>query len=412
MADSSPINVQPRDKLLWIGIRACSNSGKPVPCKVVWIGDDGTYAFVEYTSWGTPAWATVEWYELARPGPLGTYIPLAQPPRKPTMPRKPAAEVEPEPEIDTEELYKRYRPTRFNEVIGQDAAVSMLADMVKRKAVPHTLLFAGTSGNGKTTLARILRRKIGCSDMDYVELNAAKARGIDTVRDIERKMGMSPMKGRCRVWCIDEAHALTNDAQNAFLKILEDTPRHVYFFLCTTDPGKLIKTIRTRATTIPIAPMSDVTIRELCYTVAEAEGVELTQDVCDKISDNADGSARQALVILDAVLHLDGEDAQIEAIQRVNLEKPTTTIAEVLFRKGAKWGDVANVLRTTESLKTEAESLRRGVLGYASAIMLRNNGALTPRAAHIIDCFQDNLYDSGAPGFVLAAYRAMGGKEG
>ena len=110
----------------------------------------------------------------------------------------------------------------------------------------NPILFTGPSGTSKTTLARIYKNHIGCSDMDFVELNAANFKGIDTVRDIIRDMNLSPMKGPVRMWLIDECHKMTNDAQNAFLKSLEDVPSHVRFCLATTDSSKLLKTLVSR----------------------------------------------------------------------------------------------------------------------------------------------------------------------
>src|SRR5690606_3369465 len=108
--------------------------------------------------------------------------------------------------------------------------------------IPHAMLFTGPSGCGKTTLARILRVKLRCSDNDFQEINAADFRGIDSIRSMRQQVGAAPLGGDSRIWLIDEAHSMTADAQNAFLKLLEDTPRHVYFFLATTDPQKLKKT--------------------------------------------------------------------------------------------------------------------------------------------------------------------------
>jgi len=146
--------------------------------------------------------------------------------------------------VDAVELYRKYRPTKFSQVLGQREAIATLANMGKRRAVPHCLLFTGPSGVGKTTLIRILREKLGCKEHDYVEINAAEARGIDTIRDIQRRLTLSPLSGRCRVWAIDECHRLTTDAQSALLKILEDTPPTAYFMLATTEPNKLLTTER------------------------------------------------------------------------------------------------------------------------------------------------------------------------
>ena len=136
------------------------------------------------------------------------------------------------------ELYRKYRPTSFKQVVGQEEAIRTLTELGKRKAIPHAILFTGPSGVGKTTLARILQRKLKCVGNDFVEMNAANDRGVGIIRSIQNKVGLAPMLGSCRIWLMDEAHQLTSDAQSAFLKLLEDTPSHVYFMLATTDPQK------------------------------------------------------------------------------------------------------------------------------------------------------------------------------
>src|SRR5688572_25883760 len=140
------------------------------------------------------------------------------------------------------ELYKKFRPKTLKGVVGQEGAVSSLQSMIDKGRLPHTILFSGPSGCGKTTIARILKGILECSDLDFFEINCADFKGIDMVRDIRRYVGIPPLHGKSRVWLIDEAHQLTKDAQNAFLKLLEDTPKHAYFMLATTDPQKLLPT--------------------------------------------------------------------------------------------------------------------------------------------------------------------------
>ena len=133
------------------------------------------------------------------------------------------------------ELYKKYRPSSLKGIIGNEATVRTLANMLERKTLPHTLLLQGPSGCGKTTLARILQAQLSCSEMDFcrAELLRFQRRGHHTGNcktDAPCSDG-----GMARIWLLDEVHQMTKDAQNAALKILEDTPNHVfYFFLCTT----------------------------------------------------------------------------------------------------------------------------------------------------------------------------------
>ena len=207
-----------------------------------------------------------------------------------------------------QELYRRYRPTSFKQLIGQDDVVKSLVDLGKRNAIPHCILLTGPSGCGKTTTARILRKKLKCGDADYCEVNAAESRGIDMVRGIQQRMMLAPIAGDCRVWCIDESHKISSDGMSAMLKMLEDTPSHVYFLLATTNPEKLLPTIKTRATEIKLKLLSPEGIEHLIKRTAKSEGVQLSEDVVISIQTHAEGSARKALVLLHAVIGIENED--------------------------------------------------------------------------------------------------------
>jgi len=158
------------------------------------------------------------------------------------------------------ELYKKHRPTDFDEMVGQDNSVKRLKVKIDNDELPHFILFTGPTGCGKTTLARIVRRKLHCSRHDFIE---GAPRKIEDVRLIKRRVNQAPMKGNCRVWLIDECHKLTSDAQDEFLKMLEDTPSHVYFLFTTTDPQKLKATIKNRATQVTVKPLSDSDLNKL-----------------------------------------------------------------------------------------------------------------------------------------------------
>lgn len=305
-----------------------------------------------------------------------------------------------------EELPIKYRPKEFSEVVGQAAAVDQIRDWGRRKAIPTFILFTGASGCGKTTLARILRMKMRCSDRDFREINAAEYRGIDMVREIKQTMGYTPMGGKVRVWLVDEAHKLTADAQGAFLKELEDgAPKHCYFMFATTNPEKLLKTIRTRATEIKVKPVGLKDMRLLLDRVCEAEETEVSEDVLDKIAEVAEGSPRKALVILNQVIGLD-EEKQLDAVKGGVAETEAIELCRVLMNPMAKWSQVTKVLKGIDDLNGQAESIRWLVLSYMSSVAL---GGKADRAVQIIGAFQENFYDSKKAGLIAACYEVVGG---
>lgn len=304
----------------------------------------------------------------------------------------------------SEELYKKYRPSSFNEVVGQPDALKSLNSMGKAGTIPHTLLFTGPSGCGKTTIARILRNKLKCSDIDFFELNASDSRGIDTIREIKSQIGSAPLGGTSRIWLIDEAHALTGDAQNAFLKILEDTPKHVYFFLATTDPQKLKKTIITRCTEIRCKLIDNSELEKLVRSVAEKEEIEISTAVASKIAVVAEGSARKALVLLHSVINIKDEDSQLAAIEANDATGQGIEIARALISTKTSWPEMQAIIKKVDE---EPETIRYIVLGYMNAVMLGNGNH--KRASLIIENFRDNWYDCKKAGLVISCYNVING---
>lgn len=313
------------------------------------------------------------------------------------------------------ELYKTYRPRNLKVVEGQAGAVASISKMMELNSVPHAVLLTGPSGCGKTTIARILKQHLECGDNDFTELNCADFRGIDMVRDLRRTMNLAPITGKTRLWLIDEAHKLTNDAQTALLKMLEDTPSHAYFVLCTTDPQKLIKTIHTRCSEIKLSSLSADSLRKVLQRVITKAGLTVEEQVVEEIIEAADSSARKALVILEQVGSLDGAEAQLAAIRTTTINKDLAIdLARLLVTNwNANWGEAAKILR---GLKDEdAEGVRYCILGYARACMVGSEGKapnpkLGARAYFVIDIFSRNFYDSKQAGLAAACWEVIHSK--
>lgn len=305
------------------------------------------------------------------------------------------------------ELYKKHRPRTVEEVVGQNSAIAAVKKMLEQKRVPHSILFTGPSGCGKTTLARILRKHLKCSKMDYQEIDGADKNGIETIRQIRSRMYQAPLNGLSRIWVIDECHMLSTQAQNNFLKMLEDTPNHVYFFLATTDPGKLLRTIITRCTEVSLKPISNSAIENLLTSVCKKEGIQLSEEVADKIVSVSQGSARQALVVLNQIMGLNTEEEQLEAIAPERTKTAAIELFKLLINPKAKWADMAKVLR---ELQEEPEGIRRLILACSRNVLLKG-GPSSSRAFVIIDSFKENYFNTGSAGLAASCYSVLFGSE-
>jgi DNA polymerase III gamma/tau subunit len=298
-------------------------------------------------------------------------------------------------------LSTKYRPRLLKDFLGNENIVKALRTMMEREEIPHTLLFTGPSGCGKTTLARIVAARLKCSQYDFTENNAADFRGIDSVRDILRQMTLSPMSGPCRVWLLDECHQLSKDAQHALLKALEDTPKHVYFLLATTDPEKLLPTIKTRCVTFDVKPLNDNLMDALLKSVLQKEGVDnVPQEALDQIVQDSLGSARMALSVLDGIINMEPEDMLEAAKQTTAQQNAAIDLCRALIGK-RPWREIAKII---QGLDQDPESVRRAVLGYAQAVLLKSG---QPQAWVVLDSFKQDFFTTGKAGLTLSAYAAV-----
>ena len=300
-------------------------------------------------------------------------------------------------------LYNKYRPSELSEFFGNESVVSKVESVLSRtkQEIPHAWLFSGPPGTGKTSLARVIAKRLGCSEMDLQEIDIGDLRGIDSVRDIKRQMGLAPLQGSCRVWILDEIHRATGDALSAMLKMLEDTPPHVYFMLATTDPQKLLKAILSRCMEFQVGPLQEEQLVRLLRTVVRKEGKQVPLDILKSIALNSLGHPRNALVLLDSVIDLPAEQRQKAIEQEAVKQNQVIDLCRILI-KGAKWKEISKVLSGLKG--EEPEGVRRAVLGYCASVLLNED---SPRAFLVMDAFKQPTYDIGWPGVVLAAYEAV-----
>ncbi|MBI2065571.1 MAG: DNA polymerase III subunit gamma/tau [Candidatus Zambryskibacteria bacterium] len=206
------------------------------------------------------------------------------------------------PEKSSGVLYRKYRPQKFKDVIGQNHIVKVLEGAIKLGNISHAYLFSGSRGIGKTSVARILSREIGTSMNDLVEMDAASNRGIDDVRGIRESVNTLPFESKYKVYIIDEVHMLTRDAWNAFLKTLEEPPQHVVFILATTELEKVPDTVISRCQTFSFRQPNQATLKDFALAIAKAEGATLEPSAAELMALLGDGSFRDVHGILDKVL--------------------------------------------------------------------------------------------------------------
>lgn len=201
-------------------------------------------------------------------------------------------------------LYRKYRPKSFDEVLGQDHIVTILKNAVKLGRVSHAYLFAGPRGTGKTSVARILAKEIGCADVDLIEIDAASSRGIDEIRALREAVNFVPFEGKVKVYIIDEVHMLTKEAFNALLKTLEEPPSHVVFILATTELEKVPETIVSRCQNFSFRKIQENLLRDSVVSIAKKEGFEVDDEAAGLIALSSEGSFRDSQSILDQVFSL------------------------------------------------------------------------------------------------------------
>jgi DNA polymerase III gamma/tau subunit len=297
-------------------------------------------------------------------------------------------------------LYNKYRPTTLEGIKGNEEILptleTMLSDLSK---CPHSFLLTGPTGCGKTTLARIIAERVGCQPKDMVEMNISDLRGIDNVRDIIRSTSFLPMGSTARVWLLDEFHKATNDAQNALLKILEDTPDHVYFILCSTDPQKIISTIKGRCSTFQMSLLNDALMTGLLRRVARAEGVKLEEKVMEQIVQDSLGHPRNALNILEQVISTEPDQRLAMATKTAEQQNQVIELCRAML-KNAGWKEIRVIL--TGLSDQEPEQVRRAIMGYSQAVLLKEDN---PKAGLMLESMLEPFYDSGFPGLTYACYR-------
>ncbi len=235
-------------------------------------------------------------------------------------------------------LYRKWRPMRFDDVVGQNHISDTLRGSVKSGRIAHAYLFCGTRGTGKTSTAKIFSRAVNCespidgepcnecptcrgildgSILDVFEMDAASNGGVDNIREIRDEVIYAPAGCRYKVYIVDEVHMLTDQAFNALLKTLEEPPRHVIFVLATTEPHKIPRTVLSRCQRFDFRRIGIDDIAKRIEYIAKTEGIEITPDAAELVAELGDGSMRDAISVLDRCAAFGDEQLTTDSISEI-----------------------------------------------------------------------------------------------
>lgn len=272
-------------------------------------------------------------------------------------------------------LYRKYRPSNFASVVGQEVVVDILKNSILNNKVSHAYLFTGPRGTGKTSIAKILAHAVNClnfngdicgecevcknleiNDSDIIEIDAASNNGVDEIRTLRDNVKLLPSFCKYKIYIIDEVHMLSTGAFNALLKTLEEPPSHVIFILATTEPNKIPLTILSRCQRFDFNKISNEKLVSRLLYIATQEGKNVDKSILEYIAEISDGGLRDAINLLDQVISLSQESVTLEEIDRLSGRISQNTLFELL--SAISTGNYLSILNISDIIYGEGKNYK------------------------------------------------------
>lgn len=272
-------------------------------------------------------------------------------------------------------LYRKYRPSNFASVVGQEVVVDILKNSILNNKVSHAYLFTGPRGTGKTSIAKILAHAVNClnfngdicgecevcknleiNDSDIIEIDAASNNGVDEIRTLRDNVKLLPSFCKYKIYIIDEVHMLSTGAFNALLKTLEEPPSHVIFILATTEPNKIPLTILSRCQRFDFNKISNEKLVSRLLYIATQEGKIVDKSILEYIAEISDGGLRDAINLLDQVISLPQESVTLEEIDRLSGRISQNTLFELL--SAISTGNYVSILNISDIIYGEGKNYK------------------------------------------------------
>ena len=285
-----------------------------------------------------------------------------------------------------EVLARKYRPTNFNEVVGQEHIVQAISNGISQDRIHQAYIFAGTRGVGKTTLARILAKCLNCQSqenptstpcdncanceeirigrhLDFLEVDAASKTGVDDMRDLLETVQYKPSQGRYKIYLIDEVHMLSTSSFNALLKTLEEPPAHIIFIFATTNPDKIPKTVQSRCLQLNLKTVGGPVLSGHLKKIIDLESIPYDEESVELICNSAKGSVRDALTLLDqAIAHGNGELKSIDVKKLLGTIDDSLLISLINSVVDGDGEGAFNHLYKIEELSPEYEAILKSII--------------------------------------------------